>query len=194
MKSAEIAVILSELPHVQVTLSPGHITIAVPGFDDSVHLPLFRVRTAERITLPGGEPGVGLGIRSGGPKLRPLIITSHAIGFAPAPAADMLDSEIDFGVSNAPDFVTYAEMERDARALARLTKADLAGRNLMGIVGTVLLVRCSKTDNLRTPAHICLLHQWSFIVGNSASSPRLSLYVTNPRRRLAGSQSAIGGS
>lgn len=142
MKSAEIVRILSELPHVKVTASPGHITVAVPGFDDSVRLPLFRIRTIERITLPGGEPGVGLGIRSGGQALRPLIITSHEIGYAPASTNGMLDSQFSYSVANVPDFVTYSEMERDARALACLTKADLIGRDLMGIVGTVLLVRC----------------------------------------------------
>ena len=31
MKSAEIVQLLSELPHVKVTASPGHITVGVPG-------------------------------------------------------------------------------------------------------------------------------------------------------------------
>jgi hypothetical protein len=149
MKSAEIVQLLSELPHVQVTASPGHITVDVPGSDDSARLSVFRVRSAERITLPGGEPGVGLGIRGDGNELRPLIITSHAIGYAPASPDNMLDSKMKYGVSNIPDFVTYSEMERDAQALAGLTKADLIGRNLMEIVGSMLLVRCFIVGAIR---------------------------------------------
>jgi hypothetical protein len=142
MKSAEIVQLLSELPHVQVTASPGHITVGVPGFNDAARLSVFRVQSAQRIKLPGGEPGVGLGIRNDGNELRSLIITSHAIGYDLASPDNMLDSEMKHSVSNLPDFVIYSEMERDARTLSRLTKADLAGRNLMEIVGSMLLVRC----------------------------------------------------
>jgi len=166
MKSAEIVQLLSELPHVQVTASPGHITVDVPGFNDAARLSVFRVRSAQRITVSGGQPGVGLGIRGEGNELRPLIITSHTIGYAPASPDDMLDSEMKYGVSSIPDLVIYSEMERDARALSRLTKADLIGRNLMEIVGSMLLVRCFIAGAIQVglqPVHALSAweHAWS---------------------------------
>lgn len=148
MDGREIADALAQLSQVEISTSGELITVRVPAIEDGVRLLPRDVQRLRRIFGPRGDAAVELVIGGEG-GVRPLIITSDDVVFAPASEESVLDSPIAYKIDNAPHLVAYTEMERDARALADTCQQPAPGLNLAAVGGSMLLVRCHIAGAMR---------------------------------------------
>jgi hypothetical protein len=140
MNCDEIVHTLSALAQLEITKTADRLAIYVPAIGDSVHLVADEVRRARRIVGPAGETAVEM-VVGDERDVRPLILTAEDVVYAPASPDVMLDSTIQWNITNAPPLVTYSEMERDAEKVAFACERP-GPINLDSLGASLLLTRC----------------------------------------------------
>lgn len=140
MDPTDITRALDHLPGLRVTAAASGVRVHVPALDDAVRIDADAVRRHRGIRAPNGDPAVEfvMGDEHG---LWPLILTPDDVVFQPVSTGAVLDSPIEFEVTNAPHIVAYSEMEHAAEHAA-LTSERPGSIELVGIGASLLLVRC----------------------------------------------------
>lgn len=140
METADIGHALEHLPGIRVTAVQGGVRVHVPAIDDTVRIDAAAVRRCRGIRAPNGDPAVEfvLGDEHG---VWPLILTPDDVVFQPVATGAVLDSSIQYRITDAPDLVAYSEMERAAEQAA--LECERPGSiELFGVGASLVLVRC----------------------------------------------------
>lgn len=158
MEIAEVAGILEELPEIRVSVVADRVTAYVPALHDTVRIDVAKVRQCRRIWAPNGDPAIELSI---GDKQAawPLLVASDQVGYRPVNSQDVLDSLIEYRITNAPHIVAYTEMQDAAIQVA--LACERPGRIDLDKVGaTLLLVRCQIVAATRAGMRPVLSVAW----------------------------------
>jgi hypothetical protein len=140
MEAADVVQALEGLRGLRPVVTAGRVSVYVPSIDDTVRIDAAKVRRCKRIWAPSGDPAVEfvMGDEEG---VWPLIITSDDVVYQPVDTGAVLDSPIEYRITNAPHIVAYTEMERAAEEVA-LACEQPGPIELDGAGATLLLVRC----------------------------------------------------
>lgn len=140
MEAVEISRVLAGLSSVRVTTMADRVCAYLPAIDDTVHVEATEVRRFRHIWAPNGDPAVEfvMGDEHG---TWPLIITPNDIIYKPVDTEAVLDSVIEYQISNAPHIVAYSEMERAAERAA-LASERSGSIDVDSVGASFLLVRC----------------------------------------------------
>lgn len=137
---AEIIRALAGLPGIRAAAMAGRVSVHVPAIDDTVRIDAAEVRRYRHIWGPYGDPAVEFVIGDE-QVVSPLIVTPGDVVYRPVDAGDVLDSAMEYRITDAPHLVAYTEMERAAAQLAHACERP-GPIELSGASATFLLVRC----------------------------------------------------
>jgi hypothetical protein len=140
MEITEVIEVLEKLPGIRAAMMVGRISGYVPAIDDTVRIDAAEVRRYRRIWAPDGNPAVEF-VMGDEQEVWPLIVTPGDVVFRPADTRTVLDSPIEYRITDAPHIVAYTEMEHAAERAA-LTCEQPGPIELAGCAATLLLVRC----------------------------------------------------
>lgn len=140
MEITKVIEALEGLPGIRAAMMAGRVCAYVPAIDDTVRIDAAEVRRYRRIRAPDGDPAVEfvLGDEQG---VWPLIVTPSDVVYQPVDTRTVLDSPIEYRITNAPHIVAYTEMEHAAEGAA-LTCEQPGPIELDRVGATLLLVRC----------------------------------------------------
>jgi hypothetical protein len=140
VEAVEVIQALERLPGIRAGVTAGRVCAYVPVIDDTVRIDAAEVRRWRRIWAPNGDPAVEfvMGDERG---VWPLIIAPNDVVYQPVDTRAVLDSAMDYRITNAPHVVAYTEMERVAEQVA-LTCEQPGPIELDSVGATLLLVRC----------------------------------------------------
>lgn len=140
MEVAEVAEALGGLPGIRVARMDGGVSVYIPAIEDTVRIDAAEVKRHRRIRAPNGDPAVEF-VMSDGREVWPLIVTPDDVVYQPADSRAVLDSPIEFRVTDAPDIVAYTEMEQNAERVALACERP-GPVNMDSLSAGLLLVRC----------------------------------------------------
>ncbi|MEV6350063.1 hypothetical protein [Actinoplanes sp. NPDC051851] len=137
---SEAVAVLRDLPGIRVGALADRLSIQVPAIGDTVHIKAGQVQRHRRIVSPTGDPAVEF-VLGDQRRTWPLIVTPGDVVFQPVDTGVVLDSAMEYRVTDAPGLVAYTEMEHVAEQTARACQQG-GMMDLDGLGASLLLVRC----------------------------------------------------
>jgi hypothetical protein len=140
MEIAEVVEVLEGLPGIRVAAMGDRISVYLAAIDDTARIDTAEVRRYRRIWAPNGDPAVEF-VLGDEQEAWPLIVTPSDVVYQPVDTRTVLDSPIEYRITNAPHIVAYTEMEHAAEQVA-LACEHPGPIELYSVGATLLLVRC----------------------------------------------------
>lgn len=140
MDAMDIVGALEKLPGIRADVTAGIVSAQVSAVNDTVRIDAAGVKRHRRIWAPNGDPAVEFAM-DGDRGPWPLIVTPADVVFPPAATSTVLDSAIEYRITDVPPLVAYSEMERAAEQVAVIC-ARPGSMELAGLSAKFLLTRC----------------------------------------------------
>nr|WSY54149.1 hypothetical protein OG999_31185 [Streptomyces sp. NBC_00886] len=173
MEAADVIQALEGLRGPKAVVTADRVCVYVPAIDDTVRIDAAEVKRCRRIWAPNGDPAVEFVMGDEG-GVWPLIITSNDVVYQPVNTQAVLDSPIQYQITNAPHIVAYTEMERAAEEAAVVCERP-GPIELDGAGATLLLVRCfiiaATLAGLRPVRSVAWWHRGSTALGGDLPLP-----------------------